>query len=385
MVKVVHISNNFVHNKLYHKLIGNLGSFGIESFVFNFSYRKTRERFKSEIDYLHSDILLAYHKYFFHSRILTCSKELEDKIPWNIPECMFHAHTVMADGAIAFKIKMKYRTNYLVAVRNTDINYYYKFRPDLRSYFWKILKNASYIVFISPAYKKKVISICPKSIKEIILKKSIVIGNGISSFWLENGFSADDASNKSKLKKEKQNIIFVGGLDKNKNLSSLIKAVKQLNAVRAVKLTVVGEAPSSEASKPLDVLSINDPSIEYKGPVSNKRELLSLYRKADVLAVPSHFETFGLVYVEGWSQGLPCVHAVGQGIDGFFPNERISFSCDPNSEYSIKSALEAALNSTDENGAQCAQAAKLFDWRLIANQYSDLYASMGITDKKRFS
>lgn len=36
--------------------------------------------------------------------------------------------------------------------------------------------------------------------------------------------------------------------------------------------------------------------------------------------MPSHKETFGLVYAEAMSQGLPIIYTKNQGFDGQFPD-----------------------------------------------------------------
>ena len=51
-------------------------------------------------------------------------------------------------------------------------------------------------------------------------------------------------------------------------------------------------------------------------------------RSCSVFAMPSIFETFGLVYLEALSQNLPVVYTKGQGIDGMFDNT-VGIGVDP--------------------------------------------------------
>jgi glycosyltransferase involved in cell wall biosynthesis len=71
----------------------------------------------------------------------------------------------------------------------------------------------------------------------------------------------------------------------------------------------------------------NPKSIRYFGQIDCKSELLKIYRSCDIFAMPSKVETFGLVYVEAISQGLPILYTSGEGIDGFF-SEKIGEGVD---------------------------------------------------------
>lgn len=62
-------------------------------------------------------------------------------------------------------------------------------------------------------------------------------------------------------------------------------------------------------------------------------------RSCSVFAMPSIFETFGLVYLEALSQNLPVVYTKGQGIDGMFDNT-VGIGVDPLSVEEIKNAIK---------------------------------------------
>ena len=78
----------------------------------------------------------------------------------------------------------------------------------------------------------------------------------------------------------------------------------------------------------------------YRG---NAAELAKVMRQCAVFAMPSIYETFGLVYLEALSQNLPVIYTRGQGIDGLFDNT-VGIGTDPKSVeeicFSIKSILE---------------------------------------------
>ncbi len=75
------------------------------------------------------------------------------------------------------------------------------------------------------------------------------------------------------------------------------------------------------------------------GFVGEKEKLLEIYRQCDVLVVPSFRESFGLIYVEALTQGLPVVYTKGQGFDGNFEDGHIGYSIQPESPESIAEAI----------------------------------------------
>src|SRR5699024_12238501 len=54
-------------------------------------------------------------------------------------------------------------------------------------------------------------------------------------------------------------------------------------------------------------------------------ELISIYRENDIFIMPSFSETFGLVYPEAMSQGLPVLYTKGQGFDGQYEDGYVGY------------------------------------------------------------
>ena len=65
---------------------------------------------------------------------------------------------------------------------------------------------------------------------------------------------------------------------------------------------------------------------------------------SDVFAMVSHHETFGLVYIEALSQGLPVLFTQGQGIDGTF-SELVGVAARPSSVAGIRRGLEQIIDN----------------------------------------
>ena len=76
----------------------------------------------------------------------------------------------------------------MVAIRATDVKVFFRKIVMLRKLGVEIMKNAKYLVFISPFYYKDDVidTYVPENLREEMKKKSIVIPNGVDKFWLDN-------------------------------------------------------------------------------------------------------------------------------------------------------------------------------------------------------
>lgn len=112
----------------------------------------------------------------------------------------------------------------------------------LKKFFFKkidirILKNANKVIFLSEFYKDNIIlNYVPENFKQLILNKTSIIPNGIDNFWFKNIGIRRKLNKKVDLK-----ILYVGNVNKNKNIISTIEAVNALQkSGTQVKFTVVG-------------------------------------------------------------------------------------------------------------------------------------------------
>lgn len=71
---------------------------------------------------------------------------------------LIHAYTVFTDGNVARNLLKRYGIPYVVAVRNTDVNTFFKKMPHLRHVGVNVLKDASAVFFLSESYKNEIVS-----------------------------------------------------------------------------------------------------------------------------------------------------------------------------------------------------------------------------------
>lgn len=285
---------------------------------------------------------------------------------------IIHASTLFADGGVAFLLNKKFGIPYIVAVRNTDINSY--FHP--KAFFtWpmgrKILRNASKIIFISPASINKFKShIAIRGIFQNLSDKIVICPNGIDDYWLDN---------KTSTVKNNHNVCYVGDFTPNKNVGRLIQAILNLRLeISDIHLDIVGggspnkKVVGDDSEAIMSLIDKNPSAISFYGRINDKLRLKHIYEQNSVFAMPSIFETFGLVYVEALSQNLRVLYTKGQGVDGVFDG-KLGESVDPMSVESITSALRnLILNPLDYNDNSIIDF-EAFRWKNIAKRYKTIY------------
>lgn len=279
---------------------------------------------------------------------------------------LVHAHTVFSAGYTALQLKKRYDLPYIVAVRDTDVNIFYKYMIHLRPLGVEILKNASHVIFLSPAYRDKVLSkwVSGKT-REEIAAKSHVIPNGIAKLFLEPQAQAHPGCH------DPLRLICVGLINSRKNPELTVEAAQLLrNRGEQVNLTFIGQM-KEEKYKPLmekDFVTWVD-----KCP---QTEVLKYLHQADIFVMPSHTETFGLVYAEAMSQGLPVLYTAGQGFDGQFPEGEVGFAVSDEDAADIADKVLKIRDNYVKMSENAVSGAARFDWDAIGDKYHQLYQEM---------
>ncbi len=122
-------------------------------------------------------------------------------------------------------------------------------------------------------------------------------------------------------------VLFIGNVIPRKGLPTLLRALAQLPRA-AWRLTVVGsltlDAPHARAvQKQISDLALTD-NVTLRGALV-EAPLMDELKQAHVLAVPSEYEGFGIVYLEALAFGLPAIAStagaareiITHGADGF--------------------------------------------------------------------
>ena len=108
------------------------------------------------------------------------------------------------------------------------------------------------------------------------------------------------------------------------------------------------------------------------GVINDKEKIRALMQQCHIFTMPSLTETFGLVYVEALSQGLPILYTEGEGVDGFF-TATYGESCNPHSVYDIASKIEQMIVNYNEYAIEESYIRDHFDWEKVADRYLSLF------------
>lgn len=367
-MKILHINSYYNTTVLYKNIYDLQAKFGHKITVFtSVPYGKVREKFDFGSYTLIRENHGKYDRLFFHYKQTKILNDLKKSVEVDDFDLM-HSHSLFTNGYIAMKIKEQFGVPYIVAVRDTDVNTFFSKMIHLRNLGVRIMNNASRIVFLSETYRNFTISTyVPEKLRMEMLNKSIVIVNGIDDFWHKN-----IAEPKTLSKQNDIRILQVGDLTKRKNLTTTIEAVELLiEQGLNVSLDVVGRSIDPKIMK----LASEKKFVNYHGYLA-KEELLATYRKNDIFVLPSITETFGLVYPEALSQGLPIIYSEGQGFDGQIAEGKVGYSVVPKSAQDICTKIMQIIKNYPEMSMKALESISIFNWDKIKSQYDYLYRDM---------
>lgn len=267
---------------------------------------------------------------------------------------LIHAHSLYSDGSVALEIKKKFGINYVVTIRNTDVNLFWRWFIWRRRLGKEIFKNAETIIVPSESYKKIVNSIFKNGGDKVV-----VIPNGVD----ENYFNHEVNENKE----FDRNLLFIGEFTYNKNILKLIdimcrKPQWQMKIVGfgALHRHVIAKCRSAK-------------NIEYCGVVSNVMEMIEYIDAADVIVVPAKTELFGIALAESISRGRPIVCMKGQGLYGFFHQFPVGEFLDKLECRHLFRALNRIKDNYSSYQKNCLKVRYTFRWKRIIDVYAKEY------------
>lgn len=335
---IFHLSTDFQFQSLYRNLTKGLSKNGYEQTVYIQS-RGVKED-NISLDYPNINIVISsvykkWMKFFFSTRITKIFQDISNR-GFDYRNTIVMAYFLLTDGAVALRLYKKLGVPYIVSIRNTDVNFYLKYFPWLKKLAREILINSKKVVFPSPAY----IELTKKYLGANFYKKEIehkveLIGNIIDKNWFSKKY--EEKTYQTPLK-----LIYVGEFSKNKRINKIIKSVEILSSKLHVELTLVGNY--GDDCKNISYLSNKSfASIKIINKVDNVERLIEIVDDHDIFIMPSKTETFGMVYVEAMSRGLPIIYTKGQGIDGYFSEGSVGYGVNEPLAENIVNNIERIL------------------------------------------
>jgi D-inositol-3-phosphate glycosyltransferase len=173
-------------------------------------------------------------------------------------------------------------------------------------------------------------------------------------------------------------LLFVGRFDAMKGLDELFTSLTLLPRLSQVQLTLIGgDGPASAAHQHLVKLATDlgiSEQVEFAGRVDQER-LPGYYTRADVVVLPSRYESFGLVTLEALACGTVVVatrtgvapELITPGVNGYL--------AEVNNPASLAAAISAALELCGNCDAQVLRSTVTgFSWQHVARDLLQVYS-----------
>jgi glycogen(starch) synthase len=112
----------------------------------------------------------------------------------------------------------------------------------------------------------------------------------------------------------------------------------------------------------------------------DRAEVATLMAGADVLAMPSRLEPFGIVVLEGWRAGVPVLCTTHGGPPEFVTDGVTGFLIDPFDTDAVAVALDRVLDDDalrETVGTAGRRRVQDFGWPRITEEYRKIYAALG--------
>jgi len=139
--------------------------------------------------------------------------------------------------------------------------------------------------------------------------------------------------------------LFVGRVEFRKGIYDLIEAIKILNKKQNnLHFDIVGGGDSfNELSNQFK----NIKNVNFIGQISDKTELLAMYRQADLFIFPSHDEGFPRVLYEAMMARVPVLTTMVGGIGGFMKDHHNCIAINAQNPDSIVNGVIEIINSKE--------------------------------------
>ncbi len=177
-------------------------------------------------------------------------------------------------------------------------------------------------------------------------------------------------------------VLFVGRFSPVKGLERLFQAVRLLRGFPGLRLVLVGGegagAPAHEELRStIDQLGIAG-SVRFVGQVEH-HHLPEFYSSADVLVVPSHYESFGLVSLEALACGTPVVSTTVGAMEQIILQGETGCMVPDGSPAAFADCILSFLQGADRRSEvrERARASVLgFGWSGVASAMADRYVEL---------
>lgn len=171
-------------------------------------------------------------------------------------------------------------------------------------------------------------------------------------------------------------VLYVGDINWNKNLITLLEAIKIIN----IPLVIISKSFKEliEENKTSDLLkiyhNIKDKQLVKVIGFINENELVAIYQSAQALIMPSYYEGFGLPVVEAFASGCPVISTNKGSLSEIINNAALT--TEPNDHENIADAIKKIYLDQSLRQKLCREGKKWvsqYTWKNTAQQTYKIY------------
>ena len=208
-------------------------------------------------------------------------------------------------------------------------------------------------------------------------EKIIVIPNAVDISKYERKVDREAVKRRYGIEPHEKVVLFIGRLVPQKGVEYLLRAIPLiLQRYRDVKFVIAGDGWSKDYLEEVARSTGSQDKIRFLGFISDS-ELTELTISSDVLVVPSVYEPFGIVALEGMAAGVPVVAANVGGLAEIIEHDRTGVLVYPRNPESIAWGVNRVLLDPGyarwlvQNARRKVQ--EEYSWEAIAQRTIEVY------------
>jgi teichuronic acid biosynthesis glycosyltransferase TuaC len=274
---------------------------------------------------------------------------------------LVHAHPALPDGAAAARLAHRLDLPLVITVHGADAHVSLSGGGSVAAATERALRQAAAVVAVSQVLAARLAGVVPA-------ERLHVIPNGV--VVPEQPAAADDFLPGRRV------VLSAGHLVESKGHLDVLDAIARLGAgYDNVHYVVVGEGPLRDrlATRAAD-LGLGE-RLHLLGQLDQARAF-ALMARADVFALPSSPEGFGLVCAEAMAQGTPVIACHGEGPETFIADGQSGVLVPPHDVKALADALAELLDDRERAaalGAAGRRAVAALTWEANARRQLEVY------------
>ena len=216
---------------------------------------------------------------------------------------LVHAHQAMPDGVLAQRLAADLGVPLVITVHGADVYQHLGKSGAVARRTKLVLGGADAVMANSSAVARLLRDVVPPDKLTVVLNGTTGLGAQVEP--------ASDYLPGEPL------VLTVGQLIARKGTADLVAAIGRLRrAGRRVQLAIVGDGPLRQSLEARAAAEGVTDDVHFVGRMEHDR-VLELMARAQLFAMPSWDEAFGLVYTEAMAQGTPVLALQGGGPEDF--------------------------------------------------------------------